>query len=269
MRILLAAKHAPEGSRPIGGVQSWCRTVAAELRRIHHQAVTWGPEQPLPAGEFDLGIVANVGDAGAALGKCARVLVVCHGIIAAEAPPDGLPVVFTSEGVRDHWGGTGPVIRQPIDLSFWAPQSETKNRNQLLRYSYRRGLGWLGEVAADLGMTFRHMDGVTHAQAREALSAAACVLATGRAALEAMACGAPVVICDNRNAYQGPLLDPDLCGAMRRNYSGRGGIPPTRDNVAEAVLEAIADGSQRSWVEEHHDVREIVPQLLEVACSTC
>lgn len=269
MRVLLAAKHAPDGRRPIGGVQSWCRTVAAELRRIGHEAVTWGPEQQLPAGRFDLGIVANLGDTAAAPPICNRVLAVCHGIIPAEAPPAGLPVVFTSEGVRDHWCRTGTVIRQPIDLEFWTPQSRSKNRNQLLRYSYRRGLGWLGEVAAGLGLTFRHMDGVTPNQAREALGAAACVLATGRAALEAMACGAPVVICDNRSAYQGPLLDPDLEGAMARNYSGRGGIMPTSENVAEATLEAMTVGSRRDWVQEHHDVRDIVPQLLEVACSTC
>lgn len=269
MRVLLAAKHAPEGSRPIGGVQSWCRTVASELRRIGHEAVTWGPEQPLPAGRFDLGIVANAGDSRGALDRCEGVLIVSHGIIPAEEPPPGLPVVFTSEGVRDHWGRKGAVIRQPIDLQFWAPHSGAKNRNQLLRYSYRRGLGWLGQVAGDLGMTFRHMDGVTHADARDALQGAACVLATGRAALEAMACGAPVVICDNRSAYQGPLLDPDPRAAMGRNYSGRGGIEPTPENVAEAVLEAMAEGSLRDWVRDHHDVREIVPQLLEAACSAC
>jgi len=145
----------------------------------------------------------------------------------------------------------------------------SKNRNQLLRYSYRRGLGFLGEVAAGMRMTFRQMDGVTPEEARVVLRAAACVLATGRAALEAMACGAPVVICDNRSAYQGQLLDPDLEGAMTRNYSGRGGILPTPENVAEAVLEAMTDGPRRDWVREHHDVREIVPQLLEAACCTC
>ncbi len=266
MRVLLAAKHAPEGSRPIGGVQSWCRTVAGELRRIGHQAEMWGPEQALPAGRFDLGIVANAGDSCAALAHCDGVLVVCHGIIPAEAPPADLPAVFTSEGVRDHWGGVGAVIRQPIDLDFWSPGP--RHHAQLLRYSYRRGLGWLGEVAGGLGMTFRHLDGVDHAAARDALRGAGCVLATGRAALEAMACGVPVVICDNRSAYQGPLLDPDARGAMARNYSGRGGITPTPENVTEAVLEAMAEGSMRDWVAAHHDVRDIVPQLLEAACST-
>ena len=266
MRVLLAAKHAPEGSRPIGGVQSWCRTVAAELRRLGHHVQLWGPEQPLPGVRFDLGIMANLIDTSPALEICARWLVVCHGIIPAEAPPSGPLVVFTSEGVRDHWRGAGPVIRQPIDVQYWSPGPGT--HGQLLRYSYRRGLGFLSEVAAGLGMTFRHMDGVTHDEARGALRSAGCVLASGRAALEAMACGVPVAICDNRSAYQGPLLDPDLQGAMQRNYSGRGGIVPTPENVSEAVLEAMQAGSRRDWVLEHHDVRDIVPQLLEAACCT-
>jgi hypothetical protein len=267
VRILLAAKHAPDGSRPIGGVQSWCRTVAQELRRLGHHAETWGPEQPLRELRFDLGIFANVGDTAAMLPSCGKVLAVCHGIIPAEAPPAGLPVVFTSEGVRDHWRGAGPVVRQPIDLEFWSRGAGT--HAQLLRYSYRRGLGWLGEVAAGLGMTFRHMGDVTQQDARAALRSAACVLATGRAALEAMACGVPVVICDHRSAYQGPLLDADVRGAMARNYSGRNGVTPTRENVAAAVQDAIAEGSMRYWIEQHHDVRDIVPQLLEAACCTC
>src|SRR5690606_6899005 len=116
MRILLAAKHAPQGRRPIGGVQSWCRTIAAELARLGHDVETWGPELPLPEGRFDAGVIANAGDTGVVVEKCDRVLAVCHGIIPAEHPPEGVPVAYTSEGVRAHWGGEGQVLRQPIDL---------------------------------------------------------------------------------------------------------------------------------------------------------
>ena len=84
MRILLAAKHAPHGKRPIGGVQSWCRTVAQELIQRGHEAVTWGPEQPAPLGVFDLGVIANVGDTSRAFDWCQKTINVCHGIIPAE-----------------------------------------------------------------------------------------------------------------------------------------------------------------------------------------
>src|SRR5688500_11603206 len=232
MRILLAAKHAPDGSRPIGGVQSWCRTVAAELRRCGHEALTWGPEQALPGGRFDVGLIANAGDTGVVTEKCDRALVVCHGIIPAEAPPAGVPVVFTSEGVRAHWDGTGRVIRQPIDLEFWSPGGD--RAAGLVRYSYRGGLPWLADVSASLGLPYRHLRGVTPEQARDVLRNAACVLASGRAAVEAMACGVPVVICDHRSAYQGPLLDMDTMDARKRNYSGRGGTEPTPESVGRA-----------------------------------
>jgi glycosyltransferase involved in cell wall biosynthesis len=259
VRVLLAAKHAPHGRRPIGGVQSWCATVCAELARRGHEAVTWGPELALPVGRFDAGIIANAGDTGVALEKCDRVLAVCHGIIPAEQPPGGVPVAYTSEGVRAHWGGDGPVVRQPIDLDFWTPG---QGGRFLTRFSYRRGLDFLPRLAERMGLRFRHVSNLSAVNAREVLQSSACVLATGRAALEAMACGVPVVICDHRIAYQGPLLDPDTLGAMARNYSGRGGVTPTPANVAEAVQHAMGVGSLRHHVEAHHDVRKVVGEIL-------
>lgn len=261
MRVLIAAKYMPTGPNPIGGVQSWVQTVADELRRVGHDVVLWQPGFPPVSGRFALGILANWSHTAALADACDRLLVMSHGIITEERPPAGVSLAFTSEGVRDHWGLGGPIIRQPIDLDFWAPKG--KHGNTLVRYSYRTGLEWLPNVAADLGMPFRHLIGVTHEQARDVLSFAGCVLATGRAALEAMACGAPVVICDHRSAYQGPLLDTDTVGAMTRNYSGRGGIAPTPDTVRAAIGSALLYGSDIDHVRRHHDVRRIVGRLLK------
>lgn len=266
MRVLLAAKHSPEGW-PIGGVQSWCRTVAAELCRVGHDVETWGAKtkaatNPPPSGQYDLGIVANVESIRTVLPLCERVLVVSHGIIRDERPPEGMRAVYTSEGVRARWRGDGPVIRQPIDLDYWSPDG--RERSGLVWYSYRRGLEWLGDVARNLGMPYRHLRDVTHDQAREVLRGARCVLATGRAALEAAACGASVVICDNR-LYQGTLAATFGAPQMPHNYSGRGGVVPTPRIVTRLVEAAIAAGDMREHVREHHDVRAIVPQLLEAA----
>jgi hypothetical protein len=259
VRVLLAAKYVPSGRRPIGGVQSWIGTVAAELVQQGHAVTTWEPGQDL-AGTFDLGLVANPAHTRPIWAYCERTVQVCHGIIPEEAPASGADAyAFTSEGVREHWRHTGTIVRQPIDLAFWSPGS---GRRALVRYSYRRGLPYLPDVADRLGMAFRHLRDATHAQAREELRGAACVLATGRAALEAMACGVPVVILDHRSAYQGPLLDRDPLGAMSRNYSGRGGIEPTDDDVENAIRSAIAVGSLRRHVERFHDVRKIVKELL-------
>lgn len=260
MRILLAAKHPPGGKLPIGGVQSWMTTAGAEMERLGHEVAFWGPEWPLPAGRFDAGVVANATHTRAALARCGRVLVVSHGIVPDEAPA-GERVAYTSEGVRDHWKGDGPILRQPLDLAFWTPADAP--RRFLTRFSYRRGLDFLPALAKRMGLQFRHVADLSPADARAVLRESAVVLATGRAALEAMACGAPVVICDDRR-YQGPLLDPDTTGAMARNYSGRGGVVPTPENVAEAVQHATGVGSLRRHVEAHHDARAVTQQILEL-----
>lgn len=263
MRILLTAKHAPHGKRPIGGVQTWCRTVEAELLRRGHEVVTWGPELPMPSGAFDLGVISNAADCKGAIELCARTVSISHGIISPEEPHRDSPVAFTSEEVRDHWGGGGTVLRQPIDLTFWSPSPLP--RDTITRHSYRAGLAFVKEIARSLGKRYAHLRRFTAEEVRDYLQRSFCVLATGRAALEAMACGVPVVICDHRSAYQPALLEPHPVRAMVRNYSGRGGIQPTLPILEAAVEDAVARGSLREHVQKHHDVRNVTTQLLELA----
>lgn len=269
MRILLAAKHAPHGGS-IGGVQTWCRTVCSELEKRGHDVETWGVGQPVPLGGFDLGIISNIGDTKRAFDYCRKNIIVSHGIIPAENPHQHdlplVPVIFTSEEIRDHWSGLGVelIVRQPIDLSFWTPGANNNGR-YLTRFSYRHGLPFVRGIARDMGLQYTHVRDLDSRSAREIIRNSACVLATGRAAIEAMACGVPVVICDHRAAYQKPLLHLNIPDAAKRNYSGRGGITPNAKNVAGAIEEAIALGSMRRYVEEHHGVAAITDQLLDVA----
>lgn len=260
MNVLLAGKYVPTGARPIGGVQSWIKTMATGLQRVGYDVDIWGPEFPVPQKRYAFGVMANYGDTRRAFHLLDFALVLSHGIIAPEKPEGGDLYAFTSEGVRDYWGEAGPVLRQPIDLDFWRPGATSKPT--LVRYSYRGGMGWVKGVAERLGMDYVHLRNATHEQARDVLQQAACVVATGRAALEAMACGAPVVIADHRAAYQGPLMDPNTFGAMARNYSGRGGIEPTAQNMEEQIVKAMQHGSMRHHVEQHHNVDNIVQQVL-------
>lgn len=257
MKILIAARHPPGGELPIGGVQSWCATVGDELTRQRHEVTFWGPKSRINR-LFDAGIFANIADTRPALLMCLRHLTVCHGIIPAEKPPVK-DVAFTSEEVRDRWQGDGPIIRQPINLEFWRPEAAQKHL--LLRFSYRKGLDFVPKLAESMGLDYLHIHHASPEEARDAINQAVCVIATGRAAVESMACGAPVVICDDRT-YQGPLLDTDTLGAMRRNYSGRGGVAPTEQNVSQAVQAAIERGSLRAHAEAFHDVRFITEKLL-------
>lgn len=259
MRILLAGKFTHLGSRPIGGLQSWIYTVACELTRRGHAVTCWQPGKVL-VGRFHMGIFANLAHTRECLAAVDQSILVSHGIIDAERPEPGCDVTaFVSENVRDHWGMNGPVIRQPIDLEFWSPGNG--ERHHLVRYSYRTGRFHGPEVARRMGLPYRHVHGVSHIVARAAMRGGVCVYATGRAALEAAACGVPVVIYDHRAAYQGPLL-AEFDGQMEKSYSGRGGIEPGMRDVMAATEKAIERGSRRAHVEEHHDVRKIVEQLL-------
>lgn len=256
MRFLIAAKHPPGGKMPVGGVQTWSATVGAELERLGHEVVFWGPEWPVPAGTFDGGILANLKYTKPAGAACKRVLRVAHGIIPDEAGGGGFQA--TSEEVRDRWGCDG-AIRQPLDLSFWVPGNSL--RTLLTRHSYRGGLDYLPKLAASCGFAYAHLRDESPEVVRDTLQRSAVVVATGRAAVEAMACGAAVVIADDR-PYQGPLFDPNPMDAMRRNYSGRGGVEATQQNVLGGIADALERGSLRAHVEQHHDAREVTRKIL-------
>lgn len=262
MRVLLAARFTIKQVQ-VGGVQSWIESVAAPMRNEGCEVVTWGRGEPAPPGGFDVGILAHWCETGHLAEQCDRTISVSHGPIAPEKPGPADRVLFTSEGVRDHWNGDGDIIRQPIDLDFWSPAQS--QRVYLARHSYRNGLAFVPQIASQLNLQFRHIHKATYRGVRETLRQSAVVLATGRAALEAMACDAPVVICDHRHQYQDALLDPDTLGAMQRNYSGRGGVTPTPENVRAAVCEAIKTGGMRTHVAKYHDATKIATQLLEHA----
>lgn len=256
----MAAKHPPGGRLAIGGVQTWCATVGAELQRQGHDVAFWGPEFPVPDAMFDVGIFANWKHTKSAAKRCGQTLIISHGVIPDEKGGDA----FTSEEVRDYWRGKGPVIRQPIDLSFWTPS--TVEKRYLTRFSYRDGLGFLPVLATQFGMEYRHLKAQTQQECREVLWQSAIVVATGRAAVEAMACGASVIIADDRG-YQKPLLDNDTTGAMQRNYSGRGGITANEVNVRQAIVDAIQHRPNYiNHVYQHHDAQRITKEIMCLLC---
>lgn len=262
MRILIAAKYKPNGRNQIGGVQSWSRAIGDAFKE--HQVHFWEHGDRTPRDRYDFGILAHWKHTGKLARLCHSFVNVSHGIIDTEQPSN-FNVVFTSEGVRDFWKQPGQILRQPIDLSFWRPHDVVLHRPYLTRFSYRNGLDLVRDVAASLGLEYYHARDLAPEDVRNVLWRSRCVLASGRAALEAAACGVPVVICDDRHQYQGPLLDIDLIGAMEQNYSGRGGVTPTSENVTAAVLKSISEGSLRSHAEEHHNNVEIAERLLELA----
>lgn len=268
MRILFTALQPPGDRNRPGGVATWIGTLAAELARLGHHCEAWGPEQAAPSGRFDVGVISNAAATLTAAKWCKRVVGVAHGVIEEERPSPFFECLYTSEEVRDRWRGAGPILRQPIDLEFWSP-GDAPRKPALVFYSYRArdDLG-LAKIAAGQGLAFRHISAATPEEARDAMREAAVVVASGRAIVEAMACGAGVVLFDDRN-YQPPLFDPDIAAAMAANYSGRGGrVRPGADVLARAVSAQIGAGAaNREHAEQFHDVRRVAAQLLEaIAC---
>lgn len=255
--FLFAGLH-PTGR---GGVSSWISTVAAELRILGHDTAIWRPGTPLPRRVFDYGILANQAHTVPAALCCREVLNVSHGIIPEERPLEYGEVAFTSEEVRDHWRRAGSILRQPIDLTFWAPSEAA--RSHLTFYSYRspNDLG-LAQVAESLGLAFCWLKDVSWEQARAQLQRSAVAVASGRAALEAMACGAATVLADWRAAYQPALMMAEAEKGIETNYSGRGGVAVTIDRLTAAAQLALSTQDPHGWIAAHHDARKITEDLL-------
>lgn len=266
MQILIAGKYAPDGKRPMGGSQSWIDTVAVELRRLGHDVTLWEPGRPV-VGEYDFGIIQHLKHTAPVVPLCKRTVQISHGIIDEEKPGILCDVTaFVSEGVRKHWHGYGPIIRQPINLEFWQPLPVDR-KGGAVRFSYRRNeLPYAREAAKALGMEYTHVHDATPRKAREILSRAQLVFASGRAALEAMACGAPVVIYDNRSSYQEALMGQErLRLNMQNSYSGRGGFEPAADDLSRRIDQALTEQDRlwRDWVVMYHDPGRIVQEIIE------
>ena len=259
MRILIAGKYAPDGRRPMGGSQSWIDTVANELKKRGHDVELWEPGRKA-SGIYDLGIIQHLRHTRPVLNFCKRTIQIVHGIIDEEKPGECDVTAYVSEGVRDHWGGDGPIVRQPIDLEFWRPMG--RERSGAIRFSYRKNhLPFAEEACKAMDMGYRQVSDAAPEKARHEMNSARVVYASGRAALEAMACGIPVVIYDNRSSYQKPLMGPRcMMDNMMQSYSGRGGHEPTFNDVRERFLPE----PQREWVERHHDSRKIVDELMRL-----
>lgn len=263
MRLLFSAKHPPTGGVAFGGVASWISTLVKQLETRGHECAVWGPSLPEPKGRFDVGVLSNINATGRAAAWCDKFLCVSHGVVADEKPDSWRSVIYTSEEVAEHWTLPGVVLRQPIDLDYW--RDDGRERQGFVFYSYRApDVFGLDHLARRLGMRFSWVKGVETSDAREILQSAALVAASGRAALEAMAAGAPTLICDHRPYNGGPLIEVSTEKAMRFNYSGRTGVHPDAINMESIARQTMAFQKPREHVVAHHNAAMIAAELLKL-----
>lgn len=293
MRILLT-QHQPNGGRAgIGGTQTYNATLQRELASRGHSVATWWPgalEKFTGAADqmarYDLAICSQNSTFPWARAIADRVIFVSHGLGELERPPAGADAyVAVSEEVYSHWPRwpglrfdaererpNCTIVRQPIDTERFAQDPETEPDIHVLRISTYGGLDWLPGLCEELGLSFDHAREVPPADMPRLINRARVVIAVGRGALEAMSCGKPVVIADERPYNEGALVDwCEKNGGGLRNYSGRGGRPFDRD-LARAELEAklrlCGSDAWRLWVAMFHGVREITDQLLALVDGT-
>ena len=260
MRIQLTSRDPSA----IGGVQSWVRIMAPAFRDLGHTIV--GHDTPA-----DLGIMGSrVWPEGAT-----KVIQVCHGILEHERPDHRAHAwAFVSEESGKHWKGTGPIVRQPLHFpdSRWDTPTH-RTDGPIIRFSYYGGLNWLPGMVESLGRRFLHIQETPFDDALPILQTAACVVASGRAALECAAHGIPVLILDSRT-YQGTL-----CGGMlgdwyqqevRVSCSGRTGkaegewVHEIQRARVQNLLEATTFERFCPPIDTHHP-HTVARQLLDLA----
>jgi hypothetical protein len=262
MRFLFAAKHPPRGGAAFGGVASWILTMQRQLELRGHYVEIWGSGQKLPTGQFDVGVFANINCTFHAVKFCRKRIFVTHGVVEDEAPrTTHNDTFYTSEEVCAFWKGEPRIFRQPIDLDFWKP--DKNERDGLVFYSYRAPSEFaLPALAEKLGLKFTWLKDVSQEVARKHLQRATLVCASGRAALEAMACGAPTMICDYRPYNNQPLVCADLDKARRYNYSGRGGAAVQGFDLHHLAMVTLQSQMPRMYVSAHHDASAITDWFL-------
>lgn len=123
----------------------------------------------------------------------------------------------------------------------------------------------------DTGQTFIHMAG-NQTKIRQYYALGDIVVGTGRVALEAMACGKPVLAIGNHGFFG--LVEPSVYGQAWDYYFGDhdSECKATEEAVTESLKKALADrdalkeiGAQgRRWTLKHFDIQKIVARMDEI-----
>jgi glycosyltransferase involved in cell wall biosynthesis len=300
MRILIANHTLAEPA----GSETYVMTLAYTLRSLGHDVVCFSPRLGRVAEELRRHGIPTVSDAREA--GTVDVIHSSHldSTHLALAAMPVTPVVFVQHGAGtrqvlerppkprrsiERWVAVSEfvagamawrdglprdqiqVIPNFVDLESFAPlyPPRTPPLTVLLLSNFQTpDMRHLISDACQLaGMTPRFVGGNRSIlDIRSELMVADIVVTIGRGAIEAMACGRPVVLLSAAGG-DGLLTPATAAQALTHNYSGtmRRTVPSAKELADELRQATPALGEWgRKWVEEHHDARLLVPQLVAV-----
>jgi glycosyltransferase involved in cell wall biosynthesis len=298
MRILIA-NHSL--SQPAGS-ETYVMTLAHSLRSLGHEVLCFSPRLGQVAEELrrrGVTVVSDAREAGSVDVIHSSHLDSTHLALAAMPVT---PVVFVQHGVGtrevlerppgprgsiERWVAVSArvaeamawreglprdeihVIPNFVDLERFRPlyPVRTPPRTALFLSNFQApemqrlisdACGLAGMMARFVGGDRSTMD------TRSEIQVADVVLTIGRGAIEAMACGRPVILLSVAGG-DGPLTPATAMQALHSNYSGlvRRTIPTPHELATELRQVTAAMGEWgRQWAEIHHDVRTLVPRLV-------
>lgn len=242
MRILLTN----EWLVTTGGTGTFTYSLAGGLRKRGHEVYLftneWGQLAdricndfgviPFKKQKYDL-ILANHTTTIKRVYKYGLVIQTCHGIFPELEQPSPLADghISISLEVQKHLivkGYPSLIINNPIDCTRFSPQKALRKNNlRLLSLCHSEEAHLLiQEAANELKYSFKYLDKRNNWKwnVEDAINEADIVFGIGRSAYEALACGRPVIIFDNRhyfgNAGDGYFLN-SFEKSLENNCSGR------------------------------------------------
>lgn len=264
LRVLITCREL--GAR--AGTQLYTRDVAETLRELGHAPVVYSPRPGAVAEDLRARGVAVIADLGQ-LGSPPSVIHGQHHLEAMEAMLrfPGVPALFVCHGWLPwveapprfpsllHYVAVDLLRRDRLVLEHGIPESQVRihhnfvdldrfrprqplpprPRRALLLSNQASGRTFVPAVESACAASGLELTVAGHAAGRpverpeELLGSFDLVFARGRTALEAMAVGAAVILCDVEG--DGPLVDPDNFASLRDLNFGMGALRPPVDEA--------------------------------------
>lgn len=242
MKILVANNHL----NSLGGSETYTYTIIEELKRLNHDVeyftfkkgiVSQKIEQVLgvsfmSSDKYDI-IFANHITTVNELHKKGFIIQTCHGIFPKLEQPNKKADAFVSisQEVQDHLAKLGfasILIHNSINIKRFKPENKiNKNIKSILSLCQSNGANtFLRKICKSRNIKFLEVNKFKKQfwEIEKKINEVDLVVGLGRSAYEAMACGRPVIIYDNRPYFEscGDGYAKEILGlSLKNNCSGR------------------------------------------------